>query len=508
MCTSVLSRNALAWATVALAAACQASTNPAGHAPGGAVQDGPVVPALGPLTPEDAAIRLIGRIFVKDRAMADLRHLTDQIGPRPAGSDADRRAVFWAMRRFGDMGLEARLETFTVAQGWKRGPIAARIVTPREHPLRVSSAGGSPATPGGAVRGAVVELPYATPHLIRSRASELRGRMVLLDPRWLFQDGFTSGTTRLSRAYEPLRDVGAVAVLWPWRPRDGQFKGHLTFYARGPIAPLPVVDVTREDAALLRHLMTEGPVELELSVENHVTGPFETGNVVAEIRGREKPDEWVLVGAHLDTWDVTPGAQDNGTGVVQVLEAARAIKALPTPPRRSIRFVLWGAEELDLLGSRAYVAAHDAELDDCVAVLNADDGAGEPRGWQVIGREDVAAALEARVAGLLGGLGGGARSLEVTGNSDHAPFWLRGVPALNLWVDTSEYLAVHHLPGDTVDKIAPHRVVRAAAIVAVTAWILADSPERLAPRFPVAEMESLLREHGLLEIYRELGEFP
>ena len=508
MLVTLSSARALPVAIAAFAVACQAATIPDPHVQGDPGRSTPAVPATGPLSVDDAAAYLIGPIFVGDRAMSDLRQLVDAIGPRPAGSAGYRRASEWAVARFAAMGLEARLEAFTVSQGWKRGPIRARMVAPREQILRASSAGGSPATPGPGVRGQVVELADASPQAIRARASELAGRMVLIDPQGIFKDGFTIGTTRLSRAYEPLRAAGVVAVLWPWGLRDDQFKGHLTFYSPGPIAPLPVVDISRADAAVLRELMAGGPVELELVVENQISGPFETANVVAEIRGREEPDQWVLVGAHLDTWDVTPGAQDNGTGVVQVLEAARAIKALPVPPRRSIRFILWGAEEMDMLGSRAYAAAHESELDDCVAVLNADDGAGEPKGWQVNGRQDVAAALETPLGRLLAGLGGSERSLEVTGNSDHAPFWLRGVPALNLWVDTSEYFSVHHLPGDTVDKVVPQRVVRAAAIVAVTAWILADSPERLAPRFTTAQMEALLREHDLLEIYRELGEFP
>jgi hypothetical protein len=153
-------------------------------------------------------------------------------------------------------------------------------------------------------------------------------------------------------------------------------------------------------------LSAKGPVTIEFAYENRVSGPTEVHNVIAEIPGREKPDEWIIIGAHLDSWDYGTGAQDNGSGCAMVLEAARAI-AMMGAPRRSIRFALWGGEEEGLLGSAAYVKAHKAELGKCVAALNTDNGAGHPKGWKVQGRADLAEAMKSISDPLLTGSGAG-----------------------------------------------------------------------------------------------------
>ena len=156
---------------------------------------------------------------------------------------------------------------------------------------------------------------------------------------------------------------------------------------------------------------------------------------VAEIRGSEKPDEWILIGAHFDSWDFGTGAEDNGTGSVSVLEVARAIAALGKPPKRSIRFALWGGEEQGILGSYAYVQAHLNEMSKCVAVLNTDNGPGHPKGWKVEGRKDLKATLQPISDAVLKDLGAGEISMEFTYDTDHGPFVLQGVPALDQLVD-------------------------------------------------------------------------
>src|SRR5205085_2491906 len=145
---------------------------------------------------------------------------------------------------------------------------------------------------------------------------------------------------------------------------------------------IPYALLGKEDALWLARQAAKGPVTLELVLEAKLLGPVQVANVVGEIKGREKPGEWILVGAHLDSWDYATGAQDNGSGVVQVIDAARAIRAAGRAPKRSIRFVLWGGEEQGMLGSDAYVKAHAAELGSCLAVLNTDNGAGHPDGWK------------------------------------------------------------------------------------------------------------------------------
>jgi hypothetical protein len=171
-----------------------------------------------------------------------------------------------------------------------------------------------------------------------------------------------------------------------------------------------------EDSKLIFDLLEKHSVSVGFEYMNQITEPVQVNNVIAEIRGREKPDEWILVGAHLDSWDLGMGCQDNGTGSVMVLETARAIAELRSPPRRSIRFALWTGEEPGLLGSKAYVKAHWNDLDHCVAVLNSDDGAGHPLGWKVDGRSDLRDATTSLVSGYLQDLAAdGAQSASSNG---------------------------------------------------------------------------------------------
>ena len=144
-----------------------------------------------------------------------------------------------------------------------------------------------------------------------------------------------------------------------------------------------------EDAKMIQRQLERGPVTVHLTIENKTSGETTVNNVVAEIRGRERPDEWILIGAHLDSWDFGTGAEDNGTGAVTVLEVARALMASGKTPRRSVRFALWGGEEQGLLGSHAYSQAHKKDLAECIAVLNTDNGSGHPKGWKVEGRADL-----------------------------------------------------------------------------------------------------------------------
>jgi Zn-dependent M28 family amino/carboxypeptidase len=281
-----------------------------------------------------------------------------------------------------------------------------------------------------------------------------------------------------------LRDAGALAVLLP----DSAPDNNLTAQPRDfdtDIAPLPVAQLGHDDAAAIRRLVSRGPVRIAFEYHNQITsGPVETHNVIAEIRGRQQPDEWVVVGAHLDSWDFATGAQDNATGVAMVIEAARAIASLEYPPRRSIRFALWGGEEQGLGGSSAYVRAHAHELDRCVAALNADGGTGRIRGWTVPGRTDAATALGPIARTLLAPLGATAidTSMQYASDSDHAPFLRAGIPALDLNADDGPYEEIHHKAADTLARVDRDNLVIGASVVAVTAYAIADLPGRMAPR--------------------------
>jgi Zn-dependent M28 family amino/carboxypeptidase len=191
------------------------------------------------------------------------------------------------------------------------------------------------------------------------------------------------------------------------------------------------------------------------------------------------------------------GAQDNGTGSVMVLETARALSALGSPPRRSVRFALWTGEEPGLLGSKAYVKAHIGELKEFTAVLNTDAGAGKPLGWKVDGRRDLMEAVREQVSPNLEDLGADGVSLKINVDTDHAPFMLQGIPALDLWVDTSHYEEVAHKSGDTFDKVDPINLKADAGVVAATTLIIADLPQPIAPHIDHARVYEIIKDAGL-----------
>ncbi len=291
-----------------------------------------------------------------------------------------------------------------------------------------------------------------------------------------------------------LRDAGALAVLWP----DSEPGNVLAARSRGfgtEVGVLPSAQVGREDVQLMRRLLDRGPVRVAFEVHNRISaGPVIVNNVVAEIRGRERPDEWVIMGAHLDSWDFATGAQDNGTGVAMVLDAARAIAALGRPPRRSIRFALWGGEEQGLVGSLAYVHAHDADLSHCIANINTDGGSGRVLGFLTPGRRDVAGALRPLSQALLANLGATEidQSMRYAFQSDDGPFILHGIPALDLNPDDTKYEEVHHTASDTLDKVDRHDLAIGAATMAITAYAIADAERPIAPRLDRAAIAAML----------------
>jgi hypothetical protein len=453
---------------------------------------------------QQTAGRLAGSILVGGRSMNYLEELTDKFGTRLTGSPAYGRAAEWAAAQFRAAGItNVRLEPFAVDHGWERGLARGRIIAPVSRPLHIESLGWTVSTPPSGVRGEVVWVSDISPERIKAQTDLIKNRVVLLDLATILDGGY-SAYARLMASYQLFKDAGARAILWP-----GSTPGNL-HKATQPncgfqVPALPMAQLGMEDANLVRRLMGQGPVTVEFQYENRVTGPSEDANVIAEIRGREKPDEWIIVGAHLDAWDYGTGAQDNGAGCAMVLEAARSIMAVGRPPRRSIRFALWGGEEQCSMGSTAYVRAHSAELGKCIAALNTDNGAARPRGWKVEGRADLSQAMRPLGKELLAYLDGDGLSDEVTYDTDHGPFMLEGVPALDLWVDLQPYEAIHHKSSDTIDKVDRHYLAVGAAIMAVTAYAVAERAEPIAPRLGRARVGEILKKAELEEFLQYLG---
>ena len=253
---------------------------------------------------------------------------------------------------------------------------------------------------------------------------------------------------------------------------------------------LPQAVVAREDAERIARFLAAGQkVRVHFEMPNKLTGPVESENVVAEIRGREKPDEFVVLGAHLDSWDLGTGALDNGCNAAMVIDAARVIHASGTIPRRSIRFMLFSGEEQGLLGSAAYAHAHRAELDNMVAAIIFDSGIGKVTGYALGGRKDIVAPVRAALQPVAA-LGVTDFTMDAGMDTDNFDFLIEGVPTLVANQDPANYMLNYHAASDTFDKVDLAELKRHVAIAAVTAFALADAPERIGPRHPAPKSSS------------------
>jgi carboxypeptidase Q len=448
--------------------------------------------------------RLAASIY-NGASMTTLGELADGIGGRLTASPAYVRSTEWAAAKFRSYGIgNVRLEPFTIPAGWQRGTASGAMLAPLSRPLHLASMGWAPSTPSGGVHGTVVTVADVEPDALRSREHELRGKIVFLDTAKIMAEGYGKALPKLESAWLTFQKAGVLAVIAPDREKNNVLNAHDGLWG-AKLVPLPAAEVGMEDAKLIQRELERGPVTIQFTIENKTSGETTVNNVVAEIRGSERPEEWILIGAHLDSWDFGTGAQDNGTGAISVLEIGRALMSLGKAPRRSVRLALWGGEEQGLLGSYAYTQTHQSELNKCVAVLNTDNGAGHPKGWKVEGREDLKKAMQPWSDGLLKDLNGGDLSLDTTYDTDHGPFVLQGIPALDLWVDMSKYFEIHHKSSDTLDKVDGLDFKAGEAIVAVTAYAIAQSETPIAPHIDHQAVGEILKKAKLEELLEHVG---
>ena len=452
------------------------------------------VPAL---AEDDVTARMAGAALTGGGASASLQRLTDTVGGRVTGSRELRAASELILAMLKDAGYaNARFEEYDLPSRWQRGLASGRIVAPIERAIHVGSYGWVPGT-AGEVTAAVVDLGAPASADALPAASTLRGAFVLVDPQKIGADPAFVIRANLAKR---LAEAGAAAMLIPSdKPGRMVYTSAFGFYPKGP---LPVVSVAKEDAALLRRLLAKGAVRLALDVRNtfDVT-PYRERNVVADLPGGALAKEIVLLGAHYDSWDFAQGADDDGSGVAAVLEVARVLKSLGQTPRRTIRFAFFSGEEEARLGSRAYVVAHEKELDTHDVVLIMDEGAQAPHGFAIQGRTDLEAAVRARLAPLAS-LGASGASLEASFDQDHAPFVAVGVPAFTLWVDAGDYDNRHHTAIDTFENVDARWLAWDAAVMGVSAWSFANAPDRVGRRLSEAEASELMKKTGVESTHR------
>ncbi|HWZ84890.1 MAG TPA: M28 family peptidase [Thermoanaerobaculia bacterium] len=420
----------------------------------------------------------------------NLRILTDEIGGRVTGSANYEKALQWGVKAFERAGVDrVALESYPVPAQWEAVSISAAVVSPSEIALRAVSLGLAPSTPGP-VTAAVVDVGEGRRADFDRLGTSGRGAIALVHskPMNSFDDLFAeymNGPETMRAA----ADHGLAAILFTsTRPRDLLYRHTITW---GPIAPIPMAQLAREDGLRLARLFEAGAApRITLDIRNRVGGPGEARNVVAEIRGAEKAEEIVLLGAHLDAWDLGTGALDNGVNCALVVDVARAIAAGPRPTR-TIRFVLFTGEETGLLGSYGYVHAHRAELDRHVAVLIHDIGDGKVTGYFTNGRPDLAKPVQKALAPVAPRGAGGVDEEALLG-TDNFDFLLEGVPNLVANQDTSRYLADYHAESDTFDKVDLELARANAAVAAVAVLGIANAPGRLGPRQTRAEVARIL----------------
>jgi carboxypeptidase Q len=421
-----------------------------------------------------AADRLIDAALSDSFAYERLTEMVDRFGPRFSGSDGLERALDWILAEMEEDGLENVRGEPVLVPHWVRGEESLELVAPRRMKLPMLGLGGSVGTPPEGIRAEV--LVVGSFDELELRGDQAKGKIVLLNAP--FTSYGQTVTYRVVGAVAAAR-AGAVASLirsvTPFSmrtPHTGQMR-------YDPSVPeIPHAAITVEDADMLQRMQARGErIEVTLKMEARRLPDVPSRNVVAEIVGRERPEEVVVLGGHIDSWDVGQGAMDDGGGSVAAWEAVRLMQALQLRPRRTVRVVLWTNEENGLRGAYAYRDIHAAELTDHVLAIESDAGVFKPLGFGFTGSDAAFRAIQ-EIGMLLDRIGANAIT-RGGGGADIGPIMKEGVPGMGLRVDGEKYFWYHHTDADTIDKLDPREMAECVAAMAVMAYVVADMPETL-----------------------------
>jgi carboxypeptidase Q len=454
----------------------------------------------------EAAAKILPQVLGPSPMEENLRRLTDEVGGRVTGTPQMAKAVDWGVAAFRAAGVEVHDEKYTLPVTWSEGETRLEMLGPVKFPVRLASTGWSPPTPAGGIEASLVDIGYGTAEDFARAGAGIKGAILLVhsDIGSTWRDLFTEYLRPpdiISRALKG----GATAILW-MGARERLLLYRHTNSLTGEIDKTPQAVVAREDAMRLMRTVAAFPgrVRVHFNMPNKVGGPVEQENVVGEIRGREKPDESVILGAHLDSWEFGTGALDNGCNAAMVIEAARAIKATGLLPRRTIRFVLFSGEEQGAVGSYEYVKAHRAELDKIRAMITYDAGIGRVTGYSLGGRRDIEAGVR-EVLKPLESWGANNHTYDASFGTDNFDFLLEGVPTLVANQEEANYLQNYHAASDTLDKVDIRELKLHAALAALTAWGIADRAEPLGKRLSRGELDVLIIETGLDQQMKLIG---
>jgi hypothetical protein len=458
--------------------------------------------------PAHAAELLAARERGPTPMLDDLRELCDGIGGRPTGSKACDRAVDWAVARFRAAGVESTwTETYTIPGSWVGGADRAECLAPAQFPVRVAAGPFTAPTPGGkALEAPLVNVGNGSSESFARLGGKTRGAIALVvSPQMKTEADLFAEYGRDGPMFAAAERAGVAAVLVQSAQPGVLLYRHPMGWG-GHSLPLPAAIVARVQAARLAWLSEQGEVRVRLDLPSRAGGPYEARNVVAEIRGREKPEEIVLIGAHLDSWDLGTGAEDNGVNAAMMIDIARSFKQLGVAPRRTVRFVLFTGEEQGMFGSEAYVLRHAREIGRHVAMITFDTGSGHTTGFYLNGREDLRRPIDQALAAVPG-LAAPDDTLEVVDGTDNFDFLLSGVPNLIARQDWAPYLPNYHAESDVYEAVNPQEAKNNAALAAALVWGLAEAAERPAPRQSRAQVEQLLRDARVDEQMKGFGQW-
>jgi len=460
-------------------------------------------------TTKPGLVKIAGNATMDSPAFQFLTELSDEVGPRVTGSPGAQKAVDWSVAKMKSIGLQnVHTEKWNLWKGWTRGTAEATMLAPLHRPLAISAMGWTGSTPAGGIDADIAAANLFDLEAEIKNASKFRGKIVYVVAQGKPKENFWTLFGNYASFLRQLHSAGAVAVIggdFGFKP-EGMHLTHTGILGFNVDEEIPVVSTTREDGGQIERFLAEGKnVRLHVNIQNKFTnGPVESSNVVGELVGREHPEQVVVVGGHLDSWDLSEGTTDNGVGVAAALAAADAIVKSGVRPRRTMRFVLWTGEEQGFGGSLAYMKQHASEIKDHVAAVVIDNGQGAVREFQLGGRDDLISSFDPFADSLEN-----IREIKVTAEmeleSDTAPFILAGLPGINLAQDPAEYKFTHHSEADALEAVKPDVLTQDATIMALTAYWIADRLERFASPWPRERTARMLRETGQFEKLNAFG---
>jgi len=450
--------------------------------------------------------------MMNSHAYQYLTELSDDIGSRVTGSPAERKSEEWAVAKMKAMGLEnVHTEKYTIWRGWTRGTADAKLLSPVTRPLHVDAMGWVGSTAPGGADGDVVAVNLFNLDEEAKNPARLKGKIVLMQSKGKPKKDFMMIFVDYGNFLKSLSNAGVIAVIGG---QGGSRSAGMNLTHTGILGfdadfNIPVVSMTSEDQGQLERLIDRGITpRMHINVQNTFTnGSVETANVVGEIRGTEHPEQVFVVGGHLDSWDLSQGTTDNGSGTAATLGAADAILRAGLRPRRTLRFVLFTGEEQGLDGSFAYIKQHKSEMQNHLGDLILDEGQGIVKEFMLGGRDDLIPAVEA-FAESVTNLRKVKVNDKVESGTDTLPFSMAGLPGINMNQETDQYNYTHHSAADALEAQKPDILAQNSTLMALTAYWIADRPERLAEPWSDEKTAKMLREQHTYEELRAFSLWP